>query len=38
MQKQKYFYETMKNKKLNDGIFIFFYHHGKYNLRGFFAL
>jgi hypothetical protein len=32
---QKYFYETMKYKKMNDGIFIFLCLHGKYFLQGF---
>jgi hypothetical protein len=34
-QCKKYFYETMKYKKMNDSIFIFLCLHSKYFLRGF---
>jgi len=34
---QKIFYETMKYKKMNDGIFKFLRRHGKYSLWGFYA-
>jgi hypothetical protein len=34
---KKYFYGTMKYKKMNDGIFIFLCLHCKYFLRGFYA-
>jgi hypothetical protein len=32
---QKYFYETMKYKKMNNDIFIFLCLHSKYFLQGF---
>jgi hypothetical protein len=32
-----YFYETTKNEKMNDGIFIFFCLHSKYFLWGLYA-
>ena len=35
--KIKIFYDTMKYKKMNDGIFKILRLHGKYFLRGFYA-
>jgi hypothetical protein len=35
---KKYFYETMKNNKMNDGIFIFLCLYGKYFLWYFYDL